>query len=409
MMLLVLIFLVIAIALWAAGWILQIVALFWISVGISLLAGLVLLIDWWQSRAAVRAGDQGHVTESEEGSRASVDDGRPGVPGRSGPDMEPVTQVLPVVRPESGGAGSSAPGGSGGAGDETMQIPLVPPSGSDKAPPTVSRSSGCSSRTVTDDEPVDRVADQGDPDGSSGPDATAATADGAVRGAAAAGSGPSVATGDGPTSTDAGPAPASGTDTSDAGAVAAPGFGSGAPERVAGPVDEAIPAGTGTGPGSDDPAVAGPVDGSVGTVGSTAVLGAPGAVQDAGTADRTAAGATATDGAAGGVRADGATVAGAAAEAPAGQAPTGQAPAEQPPTDGDTPEAPRDAALVTRLSDEVLVIDEHPRYHMQTCRALAGRSVIPLPVSEAVELGFTPCAWCSPNHVLGERHPAQAR
>ncbi|MCO7196235.1 hypothetical protein NH602_24720, partial [Pseudonocardia sp. McavD-2-B] len=92
------------------------------------------------------------------------------------------------------------------------------------------------------------------------------------------------------------------------------------------------------------------------------------------------------------------------ADAVGADAPTG--------TDGDSPEEPRDptlAALAARLPDEVLVIDEHPRYHVQTCRALTGRPVIPLPVSEAVELGFTPCGWCAPNRTLGDRHPAQAR
>ena len=79
---------------------------------------------------------------------------------------------------------------------------------------------------------------------------------------------------------------------------------------------------------------------------------------------------------------------------------------------GEAPEEPREpttASLVARLPDEVVVIDEHPRYHVQGCRSLPGQAVIPLPVSEAVELGFTPCGWCSPNRTLGERHPAQVR
>jgi hypothetical protein len=35
--------------------------------------------------------------------------------------------------------------------------------------------------------------------------------------------------------------------------------------------------------------------------------------------------------------------------------------------------------------------------------------VIPLPVREAVELGFTPCGWCAPDRTLAERHPARAQ
>ena len=81
-------------------------------------------------------------------------------------------------------------------------------------------------------------------------------------------------------------------------------------------------------------------------------------------------------------------------------------------TSGEAPEEPRDqahASLVARLPDEVIVIDEHPRYHVQGCPSLPGQALIPLPVSEAVELGFTPCGWCTPNRVLSERNPAEAR
>ena len=53
----------------------------------------------------------------------------------------------------------------------------------------------------------------------------------------------------------------------------------------------------------------------------------------------------------------------------------------------DPPEEDRDpaaSAVVALLSDEVLVIDEQPRYHVSGCRALATRSTIPLPAREAV-------------------------
>ncbi|MCW0213133.1 MAG: hypothetical protein OJJ54_07225 [Pseudonocardia sp.] len=80
--------------------------------------------------------------------------------------------------------------------------------------------------------------------------------------------------------------------------------------------------------------------------------------------------------------------------------------------DGEAPEEPRDAeaaALVAELGDEVLVIDEQPRYHLAGCRSLPGRAIIPIAAKEAVELGFTPCGWCSPDRNLARRHSAEVR
>jgi hypothetical protein len=96
-----------------------------------------------------------------------------------------------------------------------------------------------------------------------------------------------------------------------------------------------------------------------------------------------------------------------------GGAPGGP-PADLPPLgpDGAPPEEPHDAdaaELVAELDDEVLVVDELPRYHQAGCRSLANTPVIPLPAREAVELGFTPCAWCTPNRALSSRHRAGAR
>ena len=62
-----------------------------------------------------------------------------------------------------------------------------------------------------------------------------------------------------------------------------------------------------------------------------------------------------------------------------------------------------DLLLVVDLTDEVLVVDEHPRYHLAECRWLAGRETIPLPLDEARTDGFTPCAVCSPDRTLAER------
>ncbi len=93
--------------------------------------------------------------------------------------------------------------------------------------------------------------------------------------------------------------------------------------------------------------------------------------------------------------------------------PAGRGPALPPlGPDGAPPEEPRDAdaaALVAGVEDEVLVVDELPRYHLAGCRSLAGIPVIPLPAREAVELGFTPCAWCTPDRTLSARHRAPAR
>lgn len=61
---------------------------------------------------------------------------------------------------------------------------------------------------------------------------------------------------------------------------------------------------------------------------------------------------------------------------------------------------PSDAARVARMSKDVLVIDGRPRYHITGCVHLLGRPFEPLPVSEAVELGFTPCGLCEPDSTL---------
>lgn len=61
---------------------------------------------------------------------------------------------------------------------------------------------------------------------------------------------------------------------------------------------------------------------------------------------------------------------------------------------------PAEAARVARLPDAVEVVDGRPRYHLANCPHLLGRVAETLPVAEAVELGFTPCAQCAPATVL---------
>lgn len=59
-----------------------------------------------------------------------------------------------------------------------------------------------------------------------------------------------------------------------------------------------------------------------------------------------------------------------------------------------------DTARVATLSREVLVIDGRPRYHLPDCVHLTNRDSEPLPIGEAIELGFTPCALCEPDSKL---------
>ena len=60
----------------------------------------------------------------------------------------------------------------------------------------------------------------------------------------------------------------------------------------------------------------------------------------------------------------------------------------------------RDAAAVSRLTTEVVVVDGRPRYHVEGCLHLLGLDGARLPALEAVELGFTPCALCGPVAIL---------
>ncbi|MEU8409984.1 hypothetical protein AB0C19_27620 [Micromonospora sp. NPDC048842] len=59
-----------------------------------------------------------------------------------------------------------------------------------------------------------------------------------------------------------------------------------------------------------------------------------------------------------------------------------------------------EAARVARLLDAVEVVDGRPRYHLDGCPHLIGWQPETLPVAEAVELGFTPCAHCAPATAL---------
>ncbi|WP_456599789.1 hypothetical protein [Blastococcus sp. SYSU DS0616] len=66
-----------------------------------------------------------------------------------------------------------------------------------------------------------------------------------------------------------------------------------------------------------------------------------------------------------------------------------------------------DLLIVVDLTDDVLVVDEHPRYHVPGCLHLQGHEPIPLPLDEARTDGFTPCGACRPDRTLADR--ARAR
>jgi hypothetical protein len=65
-----------------------------------------------------------------------------------------------------------------------------------------------------------------------------------------------------------------------------------------------------------------------------------------------------------------------------------------------------DLLIVSELDDEVRVVDEHPRYHLVSCSWLVRHATIPIAVSEARQLGFTPCARCGPDARLAGQHRA---
>ncbi|MFC5945435.1 hypothetical protein ABUL04_07400 [Micromonospora harpali] len=85
------------------------------------------------------------------------------------------------------------------------------------------------------------------------------------------------------------------------------------------------------------------------------------------------------------------------ADPPAGAAGETATPLDEPPA---LRVSPADAALVAELDAEVQVVDGRPRYHLSDCPHLYGREAEPLPVAEAVRLGFTPCARCAPDDAL---------
>jgi hypothetical protein len=121
-----------------------------------------------------------------------------------------------------------------------------------------------------------------------------------------------------------------------------------------------------------------------------------------------AAGTPATAGSARGAAAGsgGSTASGAVADRAAGRpsaTSAGPAPEDEPGDPLVEEVEVTDLLLVVDLKDDVLVVDEHPRYHVEGCRYLRGRTPIPLPMDEARIDGFTPCAVCAPDRTMAER------
>lgn len=105
------------------------------------------------------------------------------------------------------------------------------------------------------------------------------------------------------------------------------------------------------------------------------------------------------------VRTGGAESAGGTAEIAAQSAEVDEDPDEP----GAEEPAEADAQLVSASDEEVVVVDERPRYHLVGCRWLGSHELLGLPVKEARSLGFTPCARCTPDSVLAEQLRAHRR
>jgi len=326
----------------------------WVSVGVSVAAAAVLLVDWMQRRSAVRAGaEAGDAVPTPAAAHVPP----PHTPGSA---VEPATEVFPAVGPDGPSHDGAAPAGAERGPDgrhderpdtrETVVMRAFGPSGSTEQPSGadggIAPSGPISSQSVT----------------GGGVDGGGPTAWGTAPGTSREGDGGS---------SDVDP------DSETVKVAGTPGRESGVREGQAGGPQQG-------GPQQGGPQQAGPQHGGPQHAGSP--YGGPqhGGPQHGGP-DRGAVGSA---------------------------APTTRQ--DLPPLgpDGAPPEEPHDgdaAALVAGVDDEVLVVDELPRYHVNGCPSLGNSPVIPLPAREAVELGFTPCAWCAPDRTIAGRHRAPVR
>ena len=123
MLLLVLILVLVAFGLLVVALLTGNVLCAWLSVAVSVAAAVVLIVDWLQRRSAVKAGRAGA-------------DVAPAVPESAVADLDPVTEVLPVVPATGDDAGSTAETRFDAPRDSqrTVVMPAVQPSGSTARP-----------------------------------------------------------------------------------------------------------------------------------------------------------------------------------------------------------------------------------------------------------------------------------
>ncbi len=454
MLLLVLILVLIAFGLLLVGFLTSSVLWAWVSVAVSVGAALVLIYDTVRRRSVVRAGDNAGGDPASGPPAAPSRSAATGVgaghhtPTRAPVDPDPATEVLPVIWPAAVRSGAPAPGAGPrfdphADSQQTVMMPVVRPPGSPSGPSGATSSitgpGESMSPTVVVSVTPQTVSDTGRR--STRTDRTTAEAPDAGADPAAA---PTWLTPLAPppdaaevnlAKTDAPPAAeeldpskkggrSAGGVTAAAGALAATSAFAGRPP--AGPDPEATTVASAPDPATPDRT---PDAGSTTVVAASASHTAPPAETPGSLFSSPPEGR-------GSGPADAAPGFGPAGPPPRGlraadPGPTSSTDPTQdgPPAQGDLPrqdlaadessaadgEAPEErsdpaaAVVVAGLDDEVVVVDEQPRYHVTGCRALVAVAPIPLPAREAVELGFTPCGWCSPDRTLAGRHPATAR
>lgn len=409
----------------------------WVSVAVSVVAAGVLLIDWLQRRSAVRTADRQQAAQAAP-------------PGWTSFDADPVTEQIPVIRPQAVASPDVMAADTVVVGPADQ--PPVSPQQPSSAPPWLPESGGSESQ---------RVAGSGVNTSTESPPTQVPAAD--VDPAAAAGRANGVTPAEPPTQAHPAQAVPVKADDFDVEVekttvvqppAAAP---KDAPKDEAKDATDSAADSTPARADGDALATAGAADGAASESSTKSAADSDADDPDDPDDDADAEGAepaptAITKSTADDVKATGeekatkaptgAVSAAAAAEdksdQPAGTTPAGAATAgaaaaatagaeektsifEKPDTtneqtvafpvsaETEPPEEPRDpgnAAMVAELTDVVVVIDERPRYHVSGCRFLPGKTEIPLPVKEAVELGFTPCGWCNPDRTLSNKHRA---
>ena len=398
----------------------------WVSVAVSVVAAGVLLIDWLQRRSAVRTADRQQAAQAAP-------------PGWTSFDADPVTEQIPVIRPQAVASPDVMAADTVVVGPADQ--PPVSPQQPSSAPPWLPESGGSESQ---------RVAGSGVNTSTESPPTQVPAAD--VDPAAAAGRANGVTPAEPPTqahpaqavpvkaddfdvevekTTVVQPPAAAPKDATDSAADSTPARADGDAPATAGAAGTAASESSTKSAADSDPddpdddadaegAEPAPTAITKSTADDVKATGEEKATKAPTGAVSAAAAAEDKSDQPAGTTPAGAATAGAAAAATAG-AEEKTSIFEKPDTtneqtvafpvsaETEPPEEPRDpgnAAMVAELTDVVVVIDERPRYHVSGCRFLPGKTEIPLPVKEAVELGFTPCGWCNPDRTLSNKHRA---